>query len=130
MPTATQVTTPEFIGAMAYVAVLSAAFGAVAQNTAQAHVSPSEAGLLCSLESVFCALFSVAFFGEALTPRMALGFVLIFASIATTQLGDKGGNAAAAADSALDESAADGPAAATSWESSEPVKRNRGRIAR
>ena len=130
MPTATQVTTPEFIGAMAYVAVLSAAFGAVAQNTAQAHVSPSEAGLLCSLESVFCALFSVAFFGEALTPRMALGFVLIFASIATTQLGDKGGNAAAAADSALDESVADGPAATTSWESSEPVKRNRGRIAR
>ena len=95
-------------------------------------MSPSETGLLCSLESVFCALFSVAFFGEALTPRMALGFVLIFASIAATQLGDKGGNAAAstAADSALDESAADGPAAATSWESSEPVKRNRGRIAR
>lgn len=55
MPTAAQVITPEFIGAMAYVAVLSAAFGAVAQNTAQAHVSPSEAGLLCSLESVFCA---------------------------------------------------------------------------
>ena len=72
MPTAAQVITPEFIGAMAYVAVLSAAFGAVAQNTAQAHVSPSEAGLLCSLESVFCALFSVAFFGEVLTPRMAL----------------------------------------------------------
>ena len=37
-----------------------------AQNMAQAHLSPSEAGLLCSLESVFCALFSVAFFGEVL----------------------------------------------------------------
>ena len=95
MPTAAQVTTPEFIGAMAYVSILSAAFGAVAQNMAQAHVSPSEAGLLCSLESVFCALFSVAFFGETLTPRMALGFVLIFASVVAIQLGDKGGGAAA-----------------------------------
>ncbi|MDY4122890.1 MAG: DMT family transporter, partial [Ellagibacter isourolithinifaciens] len=113
-------------------AVLSAAFGAVAQKTAQAHVSPSEAGLLCSLESVFCALFSVAFFGEALTPRMALGFALIFASVVATQLGDKGGStaAAAAADSTLDESAADRPAATASRESSEPGKRNRGRIAR
>ena len=128
MPTAAQVITPEFIGAMAYVAVLSAAFGAVAQNTAQAHVSPSEAGLLCSLESVFCALFSVAFFGEALTPRMALGFALIFASVVATQLGDKGGSTAT--NSAPEESAADGPAATTSRESSEPVKRNRGRIAR
>ncbi|MDD5925422.1 MAG: DMT family transporter, partial [Ellagibacter isourolithinifaciens] len=90
------------------------------------------AGLLCSLESVFCALFSVAFFGEALTPRMALGFALIFASVVATQLGDKGGSAAAAAatNSAPEESAADGPAATASRESSEPVKRNRGRIAR
>lgn len=128
MPTAAQVITPEFIGAMAYVAVLSAAFGAVAQNTAQAHVSPSEAGLLCSLESVFCALFSVAFFGEALTPRMALGFALIFASVVATQLGDKGGSTAT--NSAPEESAADGPAATASREPSEPVKRNRGRIAR
>ena len=119
-----QVATPEFIGAMAYVAVLSAAFGAVAQNTAQAHVSPSEAGLLCSLESVFCALFSVAFFGEALTPRMALGFALIFASVVATQLGDKGSDAAAAG------SSADGSTGGESTTSGKPAKRNRGRIAR
>ena len=81
-----------------------------------------------SLESVFCALFSVAFFGEALTPRMALGFALIFASVVATQLGDKGGSTAT--NSAPEESAADGPAATTNRESSEPIKRNRGRIAR
>lgn len=129
MPTAAQIATPEFAGAMAYVCVLSAAFGAVAQNLAQAHVSPAEAGLLCSLESVFCALFSVAFFGEVLTPRMAAGFVLIFGSIAITQLGDKGANDA-------DGDAAGSPqtTAAKPEEDSKThahqQKRNRGRIAR
>ena len=124
MPTAAQVITPEFIGAMTYVAMLSAAFGAVAQNTAQAHLSPSEAGLLCSLESVFCALFSVAFFGEVLTPRMAVGFAFIFAAIVATQLGDKGGEAAAAG------SVTDGASGSKSPASGKPAKRNRGRIAR
>ena len=124
MPTMTQVATPEFIGAMTYVAMLSAAFGAVAQNTAQAHLSPSEAGLLCSLESVFCALFSVVFFGEVLTARMAVGFAFIFAAIVATQLGDKGGEAAVA------DSGAHGSAGCESPASGKPAKRNRGRIAR
>ena len=124
MPTMAQVATPEFIGAMTYVAMLSAAFGAVAQNTAQAHLSPSEAGLLCSLESVFCALFSVAFFGEVLTVRMAVGFAFIFAAIVATQLGDKGGEAAVA------DSAAGGSSGGESPTSGKPAKRNRGRIAR
>ena len=119
-----QVATPEFIGAMTYVAMLSAAFGAVAQNMAQAHLSPSEAGLLCSLESVFCALFSVAFFGEVLTARMAVGFAFIFAAIAATQLGDKGGEAAVADSAAGVSSSGESPA------SGKPAKRNRGRIAR
>ena len=124
MPTMAQLATPEFIGAMTYVAMLSAAFGAVAQNMAQAHLSPSEAGLLCSLESVFCALFSVAFFGEVLTARMAVGFAFIFAAIAATQLGDKGGEAAVADSAAGVSSSGESPA------SGKPAKRNRGRIAR
>lgn len=127
-PTAAQVATPQFIGAMAYVCVLSAAFGAVAQNLAQAHVSPAEAGLLCSLESVFCALFSVAFFGEILTPRMALGFILIFGSIAITQLGDKGSSEHQEAAESAPGASAD--AADGSTPNSHQRKRNRGRIAR
>ena len=124
MPTMAQVATPEFIGAMTYVAMLSAAFGAVAQNMAQAHLSPSEAGLLCSLESVFCALFSVVFFGEVLTARMAMGFAFIFAAIVATQLGDKGSDAATAG------SSADGSTGGESTASGKPAKRNRGRISR
>lgn len=130
-PTASAAT-PELVGAMAYVCVLSAAFGAVAQNLAQAHVSPAEAGLLCSLESVFCALFSVAFFGEVLTPRMGIGFVLIFGSIALTQLGDKGdAGDANVLNTANGEQPGDSPAQ-TLVDSPRAHKRarNRGRIAR
>lgn len=90
IPSIVHIATPSFIASMLYICMLSAAFGAVAQNLAQAHVSPAEAGLLCSLESVFCALFSTVFFGEQLTLKMAVGFVLIFGAIIATQLGDKG----------------------------------------
>ena len=69
------------------------------------------------------ALFSVAFFGEVLTARMAVGFAFIFAAIVATQLGDKGGEAAAG-------SVADGSSGGESPASGKPAKRNRGRIAR
>ena len=70
---------------LAYVAALSASFGAIAQNVAQAHIPPSEAGILCSLESVFCAIFSVLLFGEVLTVQSVVGFVLIFGAIMLAQ---------------------------------------------
>lgn len=85
-PTPAQLAQPGIVAAMLYVILGSAAFGAIAQNVAQAHLMPSEAGLLCSLESVFCVVFGVAFFGETLTPRMLVGFVLIFGSIVVVQL--------------------------------------------
>lgn len=85
-PTMVQLTQPDFIGAMLYVILGSAAFGAIAQNAAQKHISPSEAGLLCSLESVFCALFGAVFFGEVMTAKMIAGFVLIFAAIVVVQV--------------------------------------------
>lgn len=85
VPAADVLAQPSLIGAMAYVICLSAAFGAIAQNLAQKHLSAAESGLLCSLESVFCAFFSVAFFGETLTAAMVVGFVLIFAAIVVVQ---------------------------------------------
>lgn len=69
-------------------------------------------------------LFSVAFFGEVLTARMAVGFAFIFAAIVATQLGDKGGEAAVADSAAGVSSSGESPA------SGKPAKRNRGRIAR
>lgn len=73
------------VGALAYVTLLSAAFGSVAQNLAQSHVPPAEAGILCSLESVFCAIFSVLLFGEMLTIQITVGFALIFTAVILAQ---------------------------------------------
>ncbi len=145
MPSVEQVATPAFAGSMLYICMLSAAFGAVAQNLAQAHVSPAEAGLLCSLESVFCAVFSVAFFGEQLTVKMAAGFVLIFGSIAVAQLGDEGAGEstgksapelnkpAGQTDEKVNDSASEPTSSSVSDPAGKPAstrKGNRGRIAR
>ena len=85
MPSAEQFAEPLLVGSLAYVAALSASFGAIAQNVAQAHIPPSEAGILCSLESVFCAIFSVLLFGEVLTVQSVVGFALIFGAIMLAQ---------------------------------------------
>lgn len=85
-PSFAQLMRPDIAGAMLYVILGSAAFGAIAQNVAQKHLMPSEAGLLCSLESVFCVIFGAAFFGETMTARILVGFVLIFAAIVVVQL--------------------------------------------
>lgn len=76
---------PLLVGALAYVTVLSASFGCIAQNLAQAHIPPAEAGILCSLESVFCAVAGVLFFGEVLTAQLVAGFTLIFAAVILAQ---------------------------------------------
>ena len=86
MPTMEALRSPGFIGPMVYVVLGSAAFGAIAQNVAQKHLSAAESGLLCSLESVFCVIFGALFFGEVVTSKMLLGFVLIFAAIVVVQV--------------------------------------------
>lgn len=85
LPTAEMFTNPLLIGALAYIVLLSASFGAIAQNLAQAHIPPAEAGILCSLESVFCAISSVLFFGEVLTVQLVFGFALIFFAVLLAQ---------------------------------------------
>lgn len=76
---------PLLVGSLAYVSLLSAAFGAVAQNLGQSKIPPAEAGIMISLESVFCAVFSVLLIGEVFTGQMLVGFCLIFIAILLSQ---------------------------------------------
>lgn len=94
VPGVSQLVDPEFLARMAYIIVMAASVGAVIQNLAQAHLSASESGLLCSLESVFCAAFSVVFVGDVFTLQMLVGFVLIFASIVIAQTDKTSGDEA------------------------------------
>ena len=76
---------PLLIGSLAYVSVLSAAFGAFAQNLAQSRVPAAEASIMLSMESVFCAIFSVIILGEMFTAQMIVGFCLILFAIILSQ---------------------------------------------
>ncbi len=76
---------PLLIGSLAYVCVLSAAFGAFAQNLAQSRVPASEAGIMLSMESVFCAIFSMIILGDLFTAQMIAGFCLILFAIILSQ---------------------------------------------
>ena len=55
------------------------------QNVGQKYTHPSAAAIILSLESVFGVLFSVIFYGEALTPKLIIGFVLIFIAIIVSE---------------------------------------------
>jgi drug/metabolite transporter (DMT)-like permease len=68
-----------------YVTLLCTVFGLLVQNVAQAHLTASEVALLLSFESVFATLFSVLFYGEALTATLLAGFALIFGSVLVSQ---------------------------------------------
>lgn len=78
--------TPEFAFNLFYLVVFASGLCYLFQNVGLAHVSPAQGSLLLSLESVFGVLASVLFYGEVVTGRMAVGFVLIFAAILVSEL--------------------------------------------
>ena len=59
------------------------------QNIGQSMAPASHASILLSLESVFGALASCIFLGEAVTPRMLLGFAVIFAALVVNSQREK-----------------------------------------
>ena len=76
------------VGELIYLGVFSTALALLMQSVGQKSTPPAPAAILLSLESVFGVLFSVLFYGEVVTPRLAAGFVLIFLAvlISETQL--------------------------------------------
>ncbi len=77
--------TPTVVAQMAFLILFASIFAFGAQNLALAHVPPTQTSLLLSLESVFGVIFSVLLYGEQVTPRLLLGFVLIFAAITVSE---------------------------------------------
>lgn len=77
--------TPTIVGQMAFLVLFASIFAFGAQNLALAHVPPTQASLLLSLESVFGVLASVVLYGEQVTPTLVAGFALIFAAIIVSE---------------------------------------------
>lgn len=64
-----------------YLAFFATAVTLLCQNVGQHLVSECNAAILLSLESVFGVFFSVLFYGEILTLKVFLGFIMIFIAI-------------------------------------------------
>lgn len=68
-----------------YLVVFATAFTMFCQTTGQKYTSECNASLILSLESVFGVAFSIAFYGEILTFKILLGFILIFIAIVISE---------------------------------------------
>lgn len=68
-----------------YLAVFATTAALLLQNVGQKYTHPAAASILLSLESVFGVAFSMAFYGEMLTARLAAGFLLIFVSVIVSE---------------------------------------------
>lgn len=84
--TMTGVVKMENIITVLYLAILPTASGFFLQTYGQRRASPQAASLILSLESVFGVLFSVIFYGEQLTGRLVVGFVVIFISVLISEV--------------------------------------------
>lgn len=73
--------TPTVTWSLLYLVVLSTIVGQSFQNVAFACVPSAQGSLILCTESLFGVLFSVFITGEQVTAMMAIGFILIFASI-------------------------------------------------
>ncbi|WP_455714599.1 DMT family transporter [Anaerosporobacter sp.] len=68
-----------------YLAIFATAIALLLQNVGQKYTHPSAASLILSLESVFGVIFSVMFFGDTLSAKLVIGFILIFISIIVSE---------------------------------------------
>jgi len=71
----------ENLWSLAYLSVMATAAALLFQNVGQKYSSPVAASVLLSLESVFGVLCSLLFYGDVLTLRLAIGFLLIFVAV-------------------------------------------------
>ena len=80
---------PDRIGdwvSVLYMAVFAGAGAMIGQTWAQAHLPPTRAAIIMSMEPVFAALFAVLFGGESATVRMIFGGVLVLAAMVLAEL--------------------------------------------
>ncbi len=75
----------EIVAQMVFLVVFASVLCFGIQNVSLGHVPPTQASLILSLESVFGVVFSVLVYGEQLTGRLLLGFVLIFIAIVISE---------------------------------------------
>ena len=69
-----------------YMAVFAGALALAGQTWAQAHLPPTRAAIIMSMEPVFAAFFAVMLGGESMTARMALGGLMVLTAMLVVEL--------------------------------------------
>jgi drug/metabolite transporter (DMT)-like permease len=69
-----------------YMAVVAGAGAMIGQTWAQAHLPPTRAAIIMSMEPVFAALFAVLLGGESATVRMIVGGLMVLAAMLLAEL--------------------------------------------
>lgn len=72
--------------AVVYMAVFAGALALAGQTWAQAHLPPTRAAIIMSMEPVFAAFFAVLLGGESVTARMLLGGALVLTAMLVVEL--------------------------------------------
>lgn len=73
------------VGGIVYLGLIATALCLFMQSYGLKYAEPAIGGMLLSLESVFGVIFSVIIYHETITPRMLIGFAVIFIAILLSQ---------------------------------------------
>jgi drug/metabolite transporter (DMT)-like permease len=76
-------------GAVLLTAIAATAIAFFVQTWAQAHLEPTRAAVVMTMEPVFAGLFGVMFGGDSLTVRVGIGALLVLAAMYTVELGPR-----------------------------------------
>lgn len=69
-----------------YLALFCTTIALLFQNIGQKHTDPAPAAIIMSLESVLGVIMAVIFYGEKLSVRLIIGFVLVFVAILFSEI--------------------------------------------
>jgi len=72
-----------------YMALFAGALALITQTWAQAHLAPTRAAIVMSMEPVFAATFAVGLGGESVTWRLLLGGVMVLSAMLAVELGPR-----------------------------------------
>ena len=75
----------ETVGGIVYLGLVATALCLFLQSYGLKYAEASIGGMLLSLESVFGVVFAIILYGEKITPRMIIGFGIIFLAILLSQ---------------------------------------------
>jgi len=78
-------------GALVLTALAATALAFLVQTWAQAHLPPTRAAVIMTMEPVFGGVFAVVVGGESLGPRALVGAALVLAAMLLTELGPRHG---------------------------------------